>query len=366
MPNTSSTLVAVLATLFAACVPADEPTGAPAASHDTYGVEPPDAPAVPQDPEADSDDYSAWFAGISTAEIEEFERAFDADQALFPTELAGPPGDAPEPPPAPAPARIAAEAEADGGTPVDAGIDAGTGPIPFDAHVDAGVVDAVIDGTLDASVGVDAACTTGSITVSASATLGAQANVSVPLTYIGTFGPVRQHNIYASANANVNASMTLSGTLTATPDSWTATISMNGAANMNAVISAHQELVGLRRQWFPIGDAYVSGTATFSDSVTFSKSCSGVLITTPGTPAMNVSLHIDEAYFYGVFFPRLQGPLVSRVRGAIAQFARNFANRQLPGLIQPVLTSANQQYAAKKNELLDKLRALLPAGCGCP
>lgn len=360
MPNTSSTLVAVLATLFAACVPADDP----AASQDTYAVDPPDATAIRQDPEADSSDYSAWFEGISTAEIEDFERDFDADQALFPTELAGPPGESPEPPPAPA--RIATEAEADGGTPVDAGIDAGTGSIPFDAHVDAGIVDAVIDGTLDASVGVDAACTTGSITVSASATLGAQANVSVPLTYLGTFGPIRQHNIYASGNASVNASMTLSGTLTATPESWTATISLSGAANVNARINAYQELVGLRRQWFSIGDATVSGTATFSDSVTFSKSCSGVLVTTPGTPAMNVTMHIDDAHFYGLFFPRLQGPLVSRVRGAIAQFARNFANRQLPGLIQPVLTSANQQYAAKKNELLDKLRALLPAGCGCP
>ncbi len=365
MPKPSSTLVAVLATLFAACVPADEPTSDPTASHDTYVVEPPDASAIPQDPEADSSDYSAWFEGISSAEIEEFERDFDADQALFPTELAGSPGDAPEPPPAPAPARIAAEAEADG-TPIDAGIDAGTGPIPFDAHVDAGVIDAVIDGTLDASVGVDAACTTDSVTVMASATLSAQANVSVPLTYLGTFGPVRQHNIYASANASVNATMTLSGTLTATPTSWTATISLSGAANVNARINAYQELVGLRRQWFSIGDATVSGTATFSDSVTFSKSCSGVLVTTPGTPAMNVNLHIDDAHFYGVFFPRLQGPLVSRVRGAIAQFARNFANRQLPGLIQPVLTTANQQYAAKKNELLDKLRALLPAGCGCP
>ena len=59
------------------------------------------------------------------------------------------------------------------------------------------------------------------------------------------------------------------------------------------------------------------------------------------------------------------GPIVTRLRGAIAQFARNFFNRRLADLIQPQVFQFNQAYANKKRELLAQLVAALPPGCGC-
>ncbi len=347
---------AVLATILAACLPAADP----AQQTSELVADQPDATVVAGDPSADTEDYASWFQGITEAEVSDFEAQFDADQALHPTGLPGPPSsEEPQPPDV---ARTSPEVEAE---PEQIGVDAGTPPIPFDAVIDAGVVDAYVDGAIDASVAVDA-CFAENYSGSASLTLSAQANVSVPLTFLGSFGVLREHNIYASATANVNATATLAGTITGNADSWSATISVTGAANISARVDAFQELVSRRRrEWFSIGSATASGNATFSDSVTFSKSCDGVVVTTPGTPAIHVNVHIDDATFQGFFFPRLQGPLITRVRQAIAQFARNFANQRLPGLVQNAVTNVNTQYAAKKNELLNQLRALLPPGCGC-
>jgi hypothetical protein len=270
----------------------------------------------------------------------------------------------------------------------DAGIDAGSGSdtglidagVSFGSDgggitVDAGGITVNIDGgslSLDAGLAVDAGadaavCST-AVSAMASATLNAVFNVSVGETYLGTFGPVRQHNIYARGSANGTATLTLSGSITATATSWSATISVSGMATATAQVHADQELVGPRRSgWFAIGDATLTGNVGFSDSVTFTQNCNppGATVTTPGTPAITANLVINDAQFYGYFFPRLQGPIVTRVRGAIAQFARNFINRQLPGIIGQQVFTANQAYAAKKAQLLAALLAKLPPGCGC-
>jgi hypothetical protein len=243
----------------------------------------------------------------------------------------------------------AVDVVADAGSGSGSGSDAGSG-------TDAG--------TTDAGSGSDT-CT--SVSVSASATLGVDFNVGVRDQYLGTFGPVRRHSIWARGSATGSGTLTLAGSLTATANGWTATISVSGDANATAYIHADQELCGRWCQWFAIGDATLSGSASFADSVTFTQTCNppGVVATTPGTPAIGVNVTIDDLRFYGYFFPRLQGPLVTRVRGAIAQFARNFLNRQLAALIQQAVFTANQAYAAKKAEVLAALIAKLPAGCGC-
>jgi hypothetical protein len=314
------------------------------------------------DSDSDSDDYSSWFDGITQADTDELDVQFDADQASYPTEISEPDHD-------PNPTTTARRGSGFGGVGARAEatrwIGAGTGS----DEVDAGTGSGSGSGS-DAGSGSGSGDTCGSgngpVTLTGSATLDVQFAVAVADQYIGTFGPVRDHNIWARGSASGTARLTLSGTITGTADSWSATISVNGNANTTVWIHADQELVGrFRRGWFAIGDATLSGTATFSDSVTATLNCNGVRITTPGTPAVGVNVTVDDFRFYGYFFPRLQGPIVTRVRGAIAQFARNFANRQLPGLIGPRVFQFNQAYAAKKAELLNALIARLPAGCGC-
>lgn len=322
----------------------------------------------------DSDDYSAWFEGLATADIEDFERQDDADQLAYPTPI-------PEPDHDPRPGEDAFRtAVGSGSDTLDAGVDAGpdagrdAGP---DAGVDpdASLADAGVDldagtpdaGTPDAGVDAGPACPT--FSASASVSLGVDFDVAVRDQFLGTFGPVREHNIWARARAIGTGNLTLAGSITSTASSWSVTIAVDGAASATVHVHADQELVSRRRrQWFAVGDATLTGSVTFSDRVTFSQTCDppGVVATTPGTPAIGVDVRIVDADFYGYFFPRLQGPVVTRIRGAIAQFLRNFANRQLPGLLAPKVLAANQAYAAKKQELLAALVAKLPAGCGCP
>jgi hypothetical protein len=311
--------------------------------------------------DSDSNDYSSWFDGITQADTDDFDAQFDADQASYPTEESEPDHD-PEPSSA---ARVAnrgfsggmAHAEATGW------VAAGT------AEVDAGTGSGSGSGSgSDAGTGSGGTCGSGNqpATFTRSLTLDAQFGVTVRDQYIGSFGPIRDHNIWAGGSAAGTASLTLTGTITGTADSWSATISVNGMAATTVWIHADQELVSRRRSgWFSVGAVTLSGTATFADSVTFTQDCMGVRVTTPGTPAIAVNVTVDDVTFYGYFFPRLQGPLVTRLRGAIAQFARNFANRQLPGWIGPQVFQANQAYAAKKAQLLNQLIALLPPGCGC-
>lgn len=316
------------------------------------------------DTDSDSDDYSAWFEGMSQADIDDFDKQFDADQLAYPTEVAEPDHD-PEPSDV---ARVGfggARARAELAS-IAAGT--GSGSDSLDAGTGSGS-DGGGSGS-DGGTGSGATCGSGSgsVTVGATASLDAAFNAAVRDQYIGTFGPVRDHNIFARGSASGTAHLTLSGSLTGTANSWTATISVNGRADVTVWVHADQELVGrFRRGWFAIGDATLSGSATFADSVTFTQSCNppGVVATTPGTPAVTVNVTVDDVRFYGYFFPRLQGPIAQRVRGAIAQFARNFANRQLPGLIGPSVFRFNQAYAAKKMELLGRLVAALPPGCGC-
>jgi hypothetical protein len=342
------------------------------------------------DTASDSDDYSSWFQAISSSDVEDFESQDDADHIAYPTEE-------PEPDHDTEPSSVARSGDGRGASAattglsdvlttdsgvgsgsdsgVSSGSDSGVGS-GSDSGVgggsDSGVgggSDSGVGGGSDSGVGSgsDSGVGCGSVTVTGSATLGAQFSVGVPAQYLGTFGPVRRHNIWASGSASGTADLTLTGSLTATADSWSATISVSGTAATTVGIHAHQELVGLARRWFAIGDATLSGTATFADSVTFTQNCRppGVVVSTPGTPALTVNVTVDDVTFYGFFFPRLQGPAVTLVRGAIAQFARNFANRQLAALIQPRVFAANQAYAAKKMELLGQLVAALPPGCGC-
>jgi hypothetical protein len=289
----------------------------------------------------DSNDDTSWFRDLTQADIDDFERQDDADHDAYPTEE-------PEPAHDPIEGSTAITRIAPHGDPAD----------------DDGVAEFVGVGVGSGSDG--GGCSGATVTFSDSITLDAAFDISVLPQYVGTFGPIREHHIWASGRAAGTARLTLSGSITGSASSWTATIAVDGRADTTVWIHADQELVGrFRRQWFAIGDAQLSGTAGFSDSVTFSQSCGGVTVSTPGTPAMSLSVTVDDFRFYGYFFPRLQGPAVTAVRGALAQWARNFANRQLPGLIQPYVLSANQAYAAKKQELLGKLVAKLPAGCAC-
>jgi hypothetical protein len=319
------------------------------------------------DSDSDGNDYSSWFDGITQADTDEFDIQFDADQAAYPTQISEPDHD-PNPTTS---TRVGggfrgaiARAEATG---FIAG--AGTGSDELDAGTGSGSGsgdDAGSGSGSGSGSGGTCGSDNGPVTLTASATLDAQFTVTVPAQYLGTFGPVRDHNIWAGGSASGTARLMLSATITGTADSWSATISVNGMANVTVWIHAFQELVGrFRRGWFAIGDATLSGAATFNDSVTFTQNCNGVRVTTPGTPVVGVNVTVDDFRFYGYFFPRLQGPIAQRVRGAIAQFARNFANRQLPGLIGPRVFQFNQAYAAKKAELLNQLIARLPAGCGC-
>jgi hypothetical protein len=239
----------------------------------------------------------------------------------------------------------------------------------IDAHVDA-TIDASADASFDAGVdaGVDGgiSCPMGS--ASAMATVDVTFDVGVRDQFLGSFGPIREHNIWARGSASGAGRLTLSGSISSTATGWTATISATGSAAATAFVHADQQLVSRRRSgWFALGDATLSGSVGFRDSVTFTQTCNppGVVATTPGTQAISVNVTIDDARFYGYFLPRIQGPVATRIRGAIAQFARNLFNRQLAGLIQARVFSANQAYATKKQELLATLVSKLPAGCGC-
>lgn len=334
----------------------------------------PDAPTANLESDSDSDDYSSWFEGMSQPDIEDFERQDDADQLAYPTSEPEPDHDEaridhrPTTRRDPAFAAGSGSATLDGGFSVDATIDS-----PIDATIDARV-DASLDASFDApaDAGVDAppdANSCPSFSASLSLMLGVTFDVGVRDQFLGSFGPIREHNIWARGNATGSGNLTLAGSISSTPSSWTVTIAVDGSANATANVHADQELVSRRRrEWFALGDAALSGNVSFRDSVTFTQTCDppGVVATTPGTPAIGVNVAIDELRFYGYFFPRIQGPIAQRIRGAIAQFARNFLNRQLAGLIQSRVLTANQAYAAKKAELLSKLVAKLPAGCGCP
>src|SRR5262249_51466645 len=76
--------------------------------------------------------------------------------------------------------------------------------------------DGGVSGGSDSGVGggSDSGGSCGSVTVAGSATLGAQFSVGVPAQYLGTFGPVRRHNIWASGSASGTADLTLTGSLT--------------------------------------------------------------------------------------------------------------------------------------------------------
>jgi hypothetical protein len=289
------------------------------------------------------DDYSSFFLGITDEEVIEFELQDDADHIAHPeTEVEEPEHETA----APSVARTTR-----GGSVTRAGTIGTLAPAAGSGSGDGG------GGTCVPSA-----------TVSASASVPFAFNLSVPAQYVGTYGPVRQHNIYLGADISGAGNLALSGSLTATPTSWSATISVAANINLTVVAHAFQQLVGpLRTQWFSIGDATLSAGAGFSDSVTFSQNCNGqgVLVTTPGTQAITANLNVDDLTLYGYFFPRLQGPIVTRVRGAIAQFLRNLANRHIPGMIQPYVFQLNQQYQAKKMELLNTLIGKLPPNCGC-
>lgn len=201
-------------------------------------------------------------------------------------------------------------------------------------------------------------------------------SVGVDVSVRGTFGPRqvafvdgigrRAHTIFMQMDFNgsprLEADSTLAGNLT----TWSVRQEGRSSGTITANILVWQQLRKRRSvSNHTVATATVVAQFSLRDSVTFGQTCAGVS-SDNSEPALELSATIVGLRFYGLFFPNLQGPIISGIRHRIEARIYEEANARLQQELATRRTELLQRYQQAKSNLLNSQMAQLPQGCSCP